>query len=338
MSRTTILILLTAIVACSNTSGTSTKTPDAAIPQNRDAREVVVDAKPNNTQSASSTATSITTKTETKTDAGTTPDSLPPQLVPDAQVVQLDALPAAQDTLPQVTPDTQPAQQPDALPMTVDTKPATPDTLVLVDTKPATPDVLPATDTLPATSDTLPSTQPEECGGDNQACCLIQTDETGAWIHTCANSVNGTYDCTITKSTAWGTSASDTLQVPAGTIPLPITDFIGADLYITNIGYSTTTIYCTIVNITASGSYDLIVLNRTLVHATNVVWYIPGSAVPAPGGPTGTCEPCGYKGYPGCTYFNIHGFSGKWNDIMTGTCDHDGNLNPVCTGDICLCP
>ena len=55
-------------------------------------------------------------------------------------------------------------------------------------------------------------------------------------------------------------------------------------------------------------------------------------------GPSGTCLPCGYKGYPGCTHLNLGLFSWKWQDAMTGTCDHDSWQTPVCTGNICLCP
>ena len=243
----TLLTLSALLIGCG--TDTTDTTPDNTILQ-PDAQIVTLDTQP-----SSATVTTTTTRTETTSDAGSTPDSLPPaQTTPDAlvQVTQ-------PDTLPQATPDAQPTQQPDALPMAQDTLPAAQDTLVLVDTKPATPDVLPAIDTLPVTTDTLPTTQPEECGGDNQACCLLQVrDKADAWIHTCVHSVNGTYDCTIPTS-------------------------IGA-------------------------------------------------------GPSGTCLPCGYKGYPGCTAFNIHGWSGKWMDILGGTCDHDGNQNPVCTGNICLCP
>ena len=251
------------------------------------------------TVSTTDTTTSVTTGTET-TDAGSTPDSLPPaQTTPDAliQVAQPDALPvsqdtlpAARDTLPQTTPDTQIPQQPDVQPVKtdtkpstpdtlvlVDTKPATPDTLALVDTKPATPDVLPVIDTLPATPDTLPATPDTQpagdtvaaCGGDNQACCTTRAVDTNvtravfgtdAWIHTCTDSVKGTYDCTIETS--------------VGTVP----------------------------------------------------------------GPSGTCMMCGYKGYPPCTHLNLGTFSWKWVDANGGTCDHDDDQTPVCTGDVCLCP
>jgi hypothetical protein len=55
-------------------------------------------------------------------------------------------------------------------------------------------------------------------------------------------------------------------------------------------------------------------------------------------GPSGTCVSCGYKGHPGCTGLNLHGFSWRSGDVVTGNCDHDGNQIPVCTGNICLCP
>jgi hypothetical protein len=56
-------------------------------------------------------------------------------------------------------------------------------------------------------------------------------------------------------------------------------------------------------------------------------------------GPTGTCEPCGYKGYPGCTGLNLGLFSWKWMDAHGGTCEHDNWQIPVCTNDgKCLCP
>jgi hypothetical protein len=166
--------------------------------------------------------------------------------------------------------DTKPST-PDVQPVKTDTKPSTPDTLVLVDTKPATPDVLPAIDTIPAEDNkpVTPDTQPAggdtvaACGGDNQACCVTRAvDRADAWIHTCASSVKGTYDCNIPTST--------------GTTP----------------------------------------------------------------GPSGTCLTCGYKGYPGCTHLNLGLFSWKWSDPLTGagTCEHDYNQNPVCTGNICLCP
>jgi len=195
--------------------------PDTSLPKtDTQSSSMTVTSTDTHTVSETVTTTSVTTKTETTPDAGT-PDSLPPQITPDAlvQVAQPDALPvaqdtlpAAQDTLPQVTPDTLPAQQPDALPMTVDAKPATPDTMVLVDTKPATPDVLPAIDTKPAedskpvTTDTLttaPDTVPagKACGGDGQSCCITQAvDRADAWIHTCVDSVKGTFDCTINLS------------------------------------------------------------------------------------------------------------------------------------------
>jgi hypothetical protein len=163
MPNTKILIVLAFVAGCSGAGGTSVNTqPDAPRAQ-PDTLEPTKDTSPTqpDTQPASSTATSITTGTETKADAGTTPDSLP-QITPDSsvpdapvQVVKPDALPMAQDTLPQATPDAQVIQQPDAPPVAVDTKPATPDTLVLVDTKPAIPDVLPAIDTVPATPDAL---------------------------------------------------------------------------------------------------------------------------------------------------------------------------------------
>lgn len=215
--KSTLLTLSAILIGCSvNPYGTapSNTQPDTQVVSTPDS----LPKTDIQSSSATVTATSTTTKTEEKTDAGI-PDSLPAQTTPDAQVqaVQIDAQPAAQDTLPQVTTDTQPAQQPDAQPMAVDTKPATPDTLVLVDTKTATPDTLVLVDIKPTTPDVLPvidtkpaednkpvttDTQPAACGGDNQSCCVTQAvDTAGYWIHTCVDSVKGTYDCTITLST-----------------------------------------------------------------------------------------------------------------------------------------
>ena len=271
--KSTLLALSVILIGCGNTDTTTPDTnnlqPDAQVATTQSSTSTITAS---HTASATGTTTSITTKTATTPDAGTTPDRTPTFILTDSsvpdtladtlvQVVQIDALPATQDTLPQTTPDTQPAQQPDALPMTVDTKPATPDTLVLVDTKPSTTDTLPAIDTLPATPDTQPAVETvTACGGDNQACCVTQAVDmpAGYWIHTCTDSVKATYDCTITTS-------------------------IGT-------------------------------------------------------GPSGTCMPCGYKGYPGCTHRNLGMFSWKWTDTMTGTCDHDGWQTPVCTNNVCLCP
>jgi len=219
MPKYKILIAFAFAAGCSGAGGTSVTTrPDAPTAQ-PDALEPIQDTSPTqpDTQPASSTATSITTGTETKTDAGTTPDSLP-QLTPDssvpdapAQVVKPDALPMAQDTLPQATPDAQVIQQPDAPPVAVDTKPATPDTLVLVDTKPATPDVFPAIDIKTVTPDTQ-STTPDtmlstdtvaDCGGIGQPCCTSKRDldhpelNIPWWNHWCT--APG-YGCTIYQS------------------------------------------------------------------------------------------------------------------------------------------
>ena len=267
--KTTLLALSVLLIGC-GTDATGTTGPDTnLLPDAGTTQSSSATVTATHTTSETVTTTNITTST--RADAGTTPDTIPllhaipDSSVPDAQVqvTQPDALPVAQDTLPatrdtfpQVTPDTQIAQQPDVLPMAADTKPATPDVLPVVDTKPVTPDTLPATPDMQPAGDTVTA-----CGGDNQACCVTQAvDRADSWIHTCNDSVRGTYDCNIPTTEATGTIVGySTLQVPSWILSQSDTaNSVGKTL---EIGSSFVLLegYYKIVSITLSGSYISIV-------------------------------------------------------------------------------
>jgi len=190
MSRTTILILFTAIVACSNTSGTSTKTPDAAIPQDRDAREEqAVDTSPTKTDTQTNTTTS--TETATKTDAGTTADSLPPQLTPDSSVP---------DTLVQVA-------QPDAQPMAQDTPPLTG---ICTTSYGGNTYLIPAWEGTVCRKAAGPCDEPEYCDGIHPDCPADQLYFSG---HPCG----ATPDCFTDVCSGTSPSCPPAIPQPAGT-------------------------------------------------------------------------------------------------------------------------